>query len=154
MSEAIRGDVLTKAEMKMRGIRLMPSERGGIELRTHDSANTIAIVLIQKGFIEDFHHRDASVFLDLRRAYNASQGIKWGHVDTSSSNGLSPGESSERYDAIRHQMGIKRAATVARDIERAMLEEWMVLHEAEMNIYRRCFEDLSRAMMEVKTIYA
>lgn len=155
MNETIRGDVLTIHEMKIRGIYIMASDRGGIELRTRDSGNTIALALIGLGFIEDFHHRDASVFMDLRRAYNASMGIKWGHLRIDLSElGLTPGKACERYDAIRHEIGIKRAAHIAKLIEIAMLEIYRKMHEAEMNIYRYAFEELSDGMMKVKQKYA
>lgn len=155
MTEAMRGDVITKSEMKMRGIVLMPSERGGVELRALSSMHTIAMELINLGFIEPFHATDASIFMDLRRAYHASQHIKWGYVNVTLDGAeLTAGQATERYDAIRHEMGIKKAVTIARIIEQAMMEQYYRMRAEQQNVYRMAFELLSDTMLSVKRKYA
>lgn len=144
-----RGDVLTKAEMVARGIRLMPSDRGGVEFRTVESLHTLAMELLSRQYIEPFHITDASILMDLRRGYHASQGNKWGMKEIQG--GM---QASERYDAIRHQIGIKRAARVLQEIEEAMTEAYRKEPHTKLNAYKEAFEELSHAMLHVKIQYA
>lgn len=151
MSDSISGSILTQDEMKMRGIFLVPTDRGGVEFRTKASYNTIAMILIKEGFIEDFHYTDATIFMDLRRAYETSIGIKWGHVRIELEDlGLTAGEASERYDAIRHTMGIKKAASITKFILVAMLEQYTPIRAEAKVVYKDAFELLTKTMMEVK----
>lgn len=154
MTEIIRGDVLTREEMKMRGICVTTTERGGFELRTHASLETIAMFLIKKGFIEYYHYDDATIFMDLRRAYETSIGIKWGHVKIDfESLGLTPGDASERYDAIRHMIGLTRFGLNTKFILQAMLEPYQEMRVEAWVVYKDAFERLTNAMMEVKKKY-
>lgn len=151
MIETFRGDVLTKDEMKMRGIRLITTERGGIELRTQESLATIATWLIDAGFIEEYHYTDATIFMDLRRAYEASMGIRWRELaPTSESMILIAGQATEYYDNIRHQMGIRSAAKIVPVIISAMMDAYMRMPAEACNAYRLAFVRLSDAMQEVK----
>jgi len=152
MEDVIRGDVLTKGEMAMRGIKAIPSERGGIELRVRGSDNTIANWLERKGFIENHQIYAAFIFLDLRRAYEASMGVKWLALRDQllSQLQLSPGQATSLYDDIRHEIGVERAGQVHRLVSWAMLNEATELHEAEANEYRKAFEMMEYAMKKAK----
>ena len=153
--DVLIGDLFTKKEMKMRGIVLMPSQRGGVELRAKNSMGTIAEHMQTTGFIEYYHINDASVFLDLRRAYKSSIGEKWSHTKMDLSElGLTSGQAAERYDAIRHKIGVKRAAVITNQIEDAMQDKYVYLPANALNIYKLAFEELSAAMLEVKNALA
>lgn len=130
---------------------MITTERGGIELRTQESLNTIAMQLVELGFIEEYHYTDATIFMDLRRAYEATLGIKWGHINLAmESMGLTSGEAANRYDAIRHELGLRRAARIARIITDAMLEQYSSMSATALNVYRVSFVDLSDALKKVK----
>lgn len=151
MNEAIRGDVLTKEEMKRRGIVMVEGTRGGMEFRSvHSHMLTIADQLLEKGFIERYHFHDAMLFMDLRRAFYAAMGIKWVRVDASDAqeSGLSSGDASRLYDAIRHHIGVKRAASVT-SIVADSFESTNVLPAFVSDVYRHAFEELTKAMEEV-----
>lgn len=152
--ESMPGDTVTKQEMKQRGIYIIPGDRGGLELRSiHSTRSFLVDVLLTEGFIENYHYNDALIFMDLRRAYESSMGIKWVRVDVKpdegEERGLPTGEAANRYDAIRHQMGIKRAATVA-CIVASSFEQFNNLRAEAKDVYRIAFEDLTKAMEEVE----
>jgi hypothetical protein len=150
MSEVIKGDVLTKSEMKKRGVYIIAGDRGGIEFRSIHAGSLIADNLLSLGFIEHYHYNDAMVFMDLRRAFEAAMGVKWVRVDTTSGEAsLSSGEAARRYDGIRHEIGVQRAATVATIIADAF-EPARTLRAEINDVYRIAFEELSNAMEAVE----
>lgn len=151
--DAVRGDVLTKAEMALRQIIATPTERGGLELRTRGTDKTIAHWLESRGYIEQYQINAASIFLDLRRAYEASMGVKWlslgdqliGQLQ------LTPGQATSLYDDIRHAIGVRNAGLVHRLVSWAMLTEASKeLHEAEANEYRKAFDLMEYGMKIAK----
>lgn len=147
--EPIRGDVLTNHEMQVRGIVRTITERGGMELRTQESLQTIARWLVDSGFIEEFHYNEATIFMDLRRAYEASMGIKWRETSAAMENlGLTAGEAAARYDAIRHTIGVRKAAEIAPAIQQAMFNKYENLPIYALAYYKNCFEIVSKAMRE------
>lgn len=148
--EAIRGDVLSRQEMQRRGIVMTQTERGGIEFRTRQV--TIAQWLIDEGFIERHHADLAAIFMDLRRAYDASMGVKWLAIRDQllSSLQLSSGQATELYDAIRHELGVRRSGNIHNLISHAMLTDSYPLQAQVANVYRQSFEILSKAMKNVR----
>lgn len=151
MSDVIKGDVLTKEEMKQRGIVLITTERGGFELRAK-SSTSIATWLVDMGFVEEYEYIAATIFMDLRRAYEASQGIKWMALRDQILEGLrlSSGEACELYDKIRREIGLKSAGKIYGIISDAILSPYRPLIAEEANVYRIAFVTLSDAMEKVK----
>lgn len=147
MSETIKGDVLTKEEMRFRNIRIIPGSRGGVEFRTPQPVSIIE-QLLQEGFIEYYHYYDALLLMDLRRAYEAIMGVKWIRLDSPHDSGLSPGEASKLYDAIRHEIGVKRAASIMAMIVHSFEPSYYLRAELK-NAYRAAFEELTHAMEAV-----
>ena len=63
MDEVIKGDVLTKDEMKQRGITVKQGTRGGAELHAPTYEKTPAAILIVRGIIEPRHIEAACDYL-------------------------------------------------------------------------------------------
>jgi len=147
-SEAMPGDTLTSKEMQQRGICLVPGTRGGAELRTLESMNTVANHLVHIGFIELHQTHGAAIFLDLRRAFDASQGNKWTYLrdQICEGLGLNPSEATAIYDGIRRNLGLRRAGTVYEIIYHAMLGSYSPMPIEALEIYRRSFDELECAM--------
>lgn len=150
--ETLRGDVLSKDEMKRRGVKLIPGERGGFELRTTESLSTIAHWLVDMGFIEQHQRDTAFIYMDLHRAYEAAMGIKWMAIKQDLLEGLNlnPQQATELYDAIRHEIGVKHAGDVYATVSHAMMTPFVQSHIAVIEAYRRAFETLTKAMFEVR----
>ncbi len=66
--EAIRGDGITKSEMKQKSIRMIEGTRGGIEFHAPTYADKIATILLQKGIIEDKHLNAACDYIELKNS--------------------------------------------------------------------------------------
>lgn len=64
--DAIKGDGLTKAEMKQRNIRVIEGQRGGVELHAPTYRFIIAQILQQRGFLEAEQVEAACDYLELR----------------------------------------------------------------------------------------
>lgn len=74
--EAIRGDVLSKIEIKQRGIKMVDGTRGGVELRAPTYNDMIATILMEKGFIEQKHLNAACDYLELKNAVYGFLNVK------------------------------------------------------------------------------
>lgn len=110
----------------------------------------IGWLLVNMGFIEECNYYTAMVFLDLRRAYEASQGVKWRSLGNALQTlGLSAGEANDLYDEIKHEIGLPRAIRIFAQVIEAMNEDGQQIHEAAANAYRTAFDSLMRAMQTV-----
>lgn len=66
--ESLRGDVLTKEEIAQRKIKVIVTDRGGLELHSDTYADTIAQILMQRGFLEREHIDAACDYLELKNS--------------------------------------------------------------------------------------
>lgn len=76
MNEAIRGDVLTKKEMKQRRIVMVDGTRGGLELHAPTYQDLIATVLQRRGFLEDRELNAACDYLELKNSVYGFLNVK------------------------------------------------------------------------------
>lgn len=114
--------------------------------------NTIAQRLVATRIIREHDYYDALIFMDLRRAYEASQGVKWRSLDASLLNslGIQAGDASSYYDRIKHELGLPEGIDVIRLVVYAMatpFRGYTSVKDAES--YKLAFEKLIKAMMEV-----
>ncbi len=114
--------------------------------------NTIANRLVSARIISESDYYDAMVFMDLRRAYEASQGVKWRSIDSSMLNalGIAAGDANSYYDRIKHELGLPHGIDTIRNVVRAMTSEcrgYVSFSDAEK--YKEAFAKLIKAMMEV-----
>jgi NTP pyrophosphatase (non-canonical NTP hydrolase) len=107
--------------------------------------------MVELGFIEEFAYYDAMVFMDLRRAYEASQGVKWRAMtrDLLETLGLSAGEATEIYDAVKHEIGLPRAINVINSVIEAMTNNFNDTPAVALDHYRVAIDELVDAMQEV-----
>jgi len=111
---------------------------------------TIVDMLVTRGFVEQHQQRAAMVFMDLHRAYEASQGVKWGHTKIAEEGAdLTPGQAADLYDAIRHELGLPEGIDTIRLIKTAVYELAQLLDAEACNVFRTAFEELERAMEAV-----
>lgn len=133
---------------------------GDIDARVVDGVVSSAIVvnktisarLVMARIISESDYYDAMVFMDLRRAYEASQGVKWRSMDSSMLNnlGIQAGDANSYYDRIKHELGLPHGIDTIRDVVQAMTGEcrgYVSFSDAER--YKYSFGKLIAAMMEV-----
>lgn len=147
MTEALQGDIITDEMLKK--AKRHEGRNGGIEFRVKD-AHYLADWLCEKGYIEDYHLWDCQCFMDLRGAYEAFFGVRWGGLRyTAEANQLSGGDAVKIYDAIRREIGVIRAGELMPIVIHALTAPHADLPDNAANVYRVAIETISNAVSAV-----
>lgn len=153
MNEPIRGDILTKQEMKQRGIKLVNGTRGGIELRAPTYEDLIATKLTERGFLDDKHLNAACDYLELKNSVYGFLSIKTmaGILETGEA-GLKKQHAQAAYYTATRFIGRINDSVVTRAMNEAAdetLESMMVV-----NAYMHAFHAVRDGMDLAKKMIA
>lgn len=150
MVEVIRGDILSKDEMKRRGIMLITTERGGLEFRAPTYINTIAQILIEKGFLEDKGYWDACDYLDLKNSvYGFLNAKTMASIFFEQGSNLKKSHAQYAYSIASKNLGKNTEKIIIRAIE-CKPDRHELDNIAVVDAYRRSFESLGVAMAIAK----
>jgi hypothetical protein len=141
--ESIEGDVLTKENT--RRVIVIEGANGGIEYRVK-AAPCIAEWLEVKGYIDRNQIWDLNTFMDLRSAYDAFFGVKWGAIRGTNGSGQDAGK---LYDGIRREIGLARAETIFPVVISAMMDEAYPMPAIVADQYRKCIDEVTKAVFDI-----
>lgn len=145
MTEAIRGDVLTKKEMQKRGIKMIPGSFGGVELRAPTYDVLIVTVLQQRGFVDDKHINAACDYLELKNAIYCFLNPKtMGEILGLTSPGVTKSNAETGYYTAHRYLGKNKDMMIVRAMNEpadTSLEHMMVV-----DAYRQAFHTVFDAI--------